>query len=930
MTLQSDQVINSPGANCEVGKLLETKCTPTVDIYAGAYADYPKVCIHELFAEQVMLRPEAQAVVYGTKRLTYRELDLESNRIANFLMSEGIQNEDRIGIFMDRSTDMIVAMLGILKAGGTYLPLDIDYPEERLRFLAEDAELRLVLTQKAIKRVFPSSAASVCVDIPESVIRSYGTGAVENRAKPESIAIVNYTSGSTGQPKAARLPHRAVVRTVRNTNYIQVIPENDRVAQAGSPSFDAAIMEIWLALANGATVVGLRRETLLSLKELSTVLHEERISVLVLNTSYVHQIGRDAPETLKGVRKIIFGGEAAEPDPLRKILQHVGPGVLVNSYGPAEGCVITSYHEITDIPEQAATIPIGRPVTNAKIYLLDSYLQPVAVGTPAELCIGGEGVARGYLNRPELTNQKFIPDTFSGKQDGLIYRTGDLARMRDDGQIEFLGRNDEQVKIRGHRIELAEVRLAISSHPNVKQLFLMVREDVPGDRRLIAYIVTHSAVSEIQDSLRQHAKAKLPAEMVPAAFVIVESIPLNVNGKVDRKALPVPSDRPELTAVYHAPETDLERQLTLMWQDLLGLDSIGVDDNFFDLGGHSLLAARLIARIEKQMGTNIPMATLFEAPTISQLASRLRQGSYEGSWSPLVELHVPKEGTTANPFFCVHSLGANLVSFRNIAAWTRADRLIYGLQPHGLDGRQEPFETIEQMASGYLEEVRKKQPQGPYLLGGVCLGGVIAYEMAQQLYAVGESVGLLVLIDSYAPGKNRHLRSRSALSAYLDRHLGELLLLPSVARPGYIARWLTNGGIRFGRALGFQENSSLARATRRVASAHRRAIVSYKPKAYPGRVVQLMCGNASHRSYEDRRLAWSSLASRFEVRLVPGDHLSMVEQPHARVLAQELQVCFDRVDGTINSSSLQPERVQALHTALKPRLPEGRVAALAS
>jgi len=459
----------------------------------------------------------------------------------------------------------------------------------------------------------------------------------------------------------------------------------------------------------------------------------------------------------------------------------------------------------------------------------------------------------------------------------------------------------------------------------------MVREDVPGDKRLVAYVVLQNVSMAMQDSLRQHAMAKLPVEMVPAAFVIVESIPLNINGKVERNALPQPSNRPELEAVYHAPETDLERRLTRIWQELLRLDHIGVNDNFFDLGGHSLLAARLIARIEKQTGTNIPMATLFEAPTVAQLAARLRQRSYAGSWSPLVELHVPEEISTAKPFFCVHSLGANLVSLRKIASLTRGDRPIYGLQPHGLDGHQEPFESIELMASAYLAEIRKKQPEGPYLLGGVCLGGVIAYEMAQQLRAAGGTVGLLILIDSYAPGQNRHLRSRSPLSQYLDRHLGEMLLLTGVAQLRYIARWLANGGIRFGRVLGFQENSSLARATRNVARAHRRAIFAYKPKPYPGKLVQLICGHASHRSYEDRRLAWSSLAlSGFEVRLVPGNHLTMVEEPHARVLAQELQFCFDRLVGTVSSGTVQMEPEQAPDKMPAHRLAQSRITALAS
>jgi len=864
-------------------------------LYAGSSADYPQACLHQLFAGQVALRPGADAVVYGTERLTYRQLDQRSNQVAHFLLNEGIGPEDRVGIFMDRSAEMIVAMLGILKAGGAYVSIDIDYPEEQLKFIAEDAALRWVLTQRSVNAVCPAAAPSVYVDATDSPIRACSNEPVPNRSTPESIAVLNYTSGSTGQPKAACIPHRAAVRMLRNTNYLQIVPD-DRIAQAGSPAFDAAIMEIWLALVNGAAVVGMRRETLLSPAELISVVRKDKISILVLNTSYVHQIARDAPEALKEVRKVLFGGEAAEPGPMRKLLEHVGPRVLVNSYGPAEGCVIATYHEITDIPENAITVPIGRPVSNTQIYLLDHLRRLVPIGIQGEIYIGGEGIARGYLNRPELTAQRFLPDTFSEKPGRLLYRTGDFARMRGNGEIEFLGRTDDQVKIRGHRIELAEVRHAMAAHPEVKQIFLMVREDVPGDKRLVAYVTLRRVLMAAQDSLRQHAMQKLPVHMAPAAFVVLESIPLNTNGKVNRKALPAPSDRPELASGYQAPETDLERKLTQVWQQLLRVDHVGVNDNFFDLGGHSLLAARLIARIEKQIGSNIPMATLFEAPTIAQLARRLEQRNCESAWSPLVELHVPAEITAKKPFFCVHSLGANLVSFHKIAASMRGDRPVYGLQPHGLDGRQKPLESIELMASAYLEEIRKIQPHGPYYLGGVCLGGVIGYEMAQQLRAAGETVALTALIDSYLPGDLRYLHSRTPLAEYLDRHLGEMLLLPGVARLKYLARWLANGGIRFGRVLGLREHSSLARATRKVTDAHWRAVLTYRPKPYGGKLVQLMCSDASHRAYEDRRLAWSLLAPEgFDVRIIPGNHLTMVEEPYAQVLAQELQGCLDRV-----------------------------------
>lgn len=896
LTRLFEQIVDSsPEVSlAELDMLPEEERALVLGFYAGNTSDYPQACLHQLFAEQVALLPDAEAVVYGSTRLTYLQLDRRSNQVARFLVGEGICPEDRIGIFMDRSADLIVAMLGILKAGGTYVPIDIDYPAEQLRFIAEDTALRLVLTQRSVNAVFPAAAPSVYLDDMDSPIRKCGDEPVTNRSTPESVAVVNYTSGSTGQPKAARIPHRAAVRMVRNTNYVQVVSD-DRIAQAGSPSFDATIMEIWLALANGATVVGLRRETLLSPAELTSALRNDGINILALNTAYVHQIARDAPEALKGVRKILFGGEAAEPGPLRKLLEHLGPGVLVNSYGPAEGCVITTYHEIADIPENALTVPIGRPVSNTQIYLLDHLQRPVPIGVQGEIYIGGEGVAHGYLNRPELTAQRFLPDTFSEKPGRLLYRTGDFARMRSNGEIEFVGRTDEQVKIRGHRIELAEVRHAIAAHPDVKQTFLMVREDAPGDKRLVAYVTLQRPLAAAQKSLRQHATDKLPPHMVPAAFVIVESIPLNVNGKVDRKALPAPGERPESADSDQPAETDLERKLTKVWQQLLRVDRIGVNDNFFDLGGHSLLAARLIARIEKQLGNNIPMATLFEAPTIAQLAQRLRQRTYSSAWSPLVELHLPAGITSAKPFFCVHSLGANLVSFHKVAALMRGDRAIYGLQPHGLNGTQKPIESIELIASAYLEEVRKKQPHGPYYLGGVCLGGVIAYEMAQQLRAEGEAVALTALIDSYLPGEMLYLHSRSPLIQYLDRNVGEMLLLPNMARLRYIGRWLANGGMAVGRAFGLAGDSSLERATRKVTEVHRRAILTYRPKPYAGKIVQLMCSDAPHRAYEDRRLAWSSLVpAGFDVRIIPGNHLTMVEEPHAQVLAEELQRCLDR------------------------------------
>lgn len=871
--------------------------------YAGAIAEYPHCTLHELVAEQAALHPEAEALVFGGERLTYRELDQRSNQIAQFLRQQGIIDGDRIGIFMDRSSAMIVTMLGILKAGGVYVPIDPEYPVERLKFIAEDTEVRWVFTEQNVGAALPTKVPLIYLNGEDSPVAGFPREPVPDRSTPESVAVMIYTSGSTGRPKAVCIPHRAVIRTIRNSNQVTVTPQ-DRIAQIASPSFDAAIFEIWLALANGATLVGMRREILLGPAEFMRLLETERISILILNTAYVHQIGRDSPEVLKGVRKVMFGGEAAEAGPLRNILPHVAPGTLVNSYGPAEGCVATTYHEIISLPEDTTSVPIGRPITNARMYLLDARMRPVPLGLAGEIYIGGEGVAKGYWNRPELTAQKFLPDPFSDKPGALLYRTGDLARLRGNGDFEFIGRIDDQIKIRGHRIELAEVREAIASHSAVKQTFLSVREDAPGDKRLVAYVTLRRPLASASDALRRYVADQLPAHMLPAAFMILDSIPLNTNGKVDRMALPAPSQRPDMENGYSAPETDLEQMLTRIWQQLLRLDRVGLHDNFFDLGGHSLLAARLIARIEKETGENIPVATLFEAPTVAQLAQKLRDHTYTGAWAPLVELHAAEGATTLPPFFCIHSLGANLVSFHKLAGLLQPDRTVYGLQPPGLDGSEPPLDSMDGIASAYLGEIRKKRPHGPYYLGGICIGGIVAYEIAQRLRAAGEEVRFLALIDSFLPGELRYLHPQSKLTEYLDCHLGELLLLSGVARLKYLARWIGNGFVRLGWALGIRSHASVARTMRRVAEANIQAIDAYSPRPYPGKITQFLCSDAPQRSYEDRRLAWSSLTPNgLEIHVVPGDHLSMVEEPNVRVLARELQACLGRADGEIASIS---------------------------
>jgi amino acid adenylation domain-containing protein len=878
-----------------------------LDCYSGRSTEYPRLSIPELFAEQVNLRPDAEALVFGADRLTYTELDLRSNQVAQYLCGQGISHEDRVGIFMDRSADLIVSALGILKAGGAYVPIDPDYPAERLKFIAEDTSVRWVLTQHGVEKQLPTAAPLVYIDTADSPILKCSSDPVTTVSTPESSAVVIYTSGSTGQPKAARIPHRAVVRTVRNTNYIDARPD-DCIAQVASPSFDAAIMEMWLALLNGATLVGIKRETLLDPPRLIQVIQKEKLTVLILNTAHVHQLGREAPQCLKGVRKVLFGGEAAEPEPLRKLLQQVGPSVLVNGYGPAECCVITTFHEITSIPDDAKVVPIGRPVVNARVYLLDERQEPVALGVPGEIYIGGDGAALGYLNRPDLTAQRFVADPFSGQAGALLYRTGDLARMRPDGEMEFIGRIDEQVKIRGHRIELAEVRQAICAHPAVKQAFLTVREDRPGDKRLVAYVTLHGQLASATESLRTHVKGKLPSHMLPSSFVILDSIPINTNGKVDKKSLPAPHDRPEISTAYKAPETKLECALTEIWRELLRIDRVGVNDNFFELGGHSLLAATLMLRIGDETGQNVPVSILFEAPTIAELARKLGCGVFSESSAVLVPLHKPDRDVGLTPFFYVDALGNSLFAIHKMASLLRRDRAIYALQYPGFARQRPQTGSIETIEETYLSEIQKIQPNGPYYLGGYCIGGLIAYEIAQQLRAAGQKVELLVLIEAFVPGKLQYLHERTGLTEFLDNHIAEFLLRSGRSRMDYLKLVFTNSVHRAKRALGWREPEVLVHQ-QRINEANARIAKEYVPKPYAGKIIHLMGSDVPSRAYADRRLAWSSLAAGgFEVFVVPGTHYSWADESNIRVTAERLQVYLDRADaGHLQAATVLPK-----------------------
>lgn len=594
--------------------------------------------VHRRFEDQVARTPEAVAVAHEAQQLTYTELNARANQLARFLREAGVGPDRLVGVCLERSIDMIVAVLAVLKAGGAYVPLDPAYPKDRLAFMLVDSGVGVLVTRESLRQRLPEHNSKVVfVDEDAQLIAAQRNDNLVESTTPENLAYVIYTSGSTGKPKGVMIEHRALASFAFAAAEEYSIRCNDRVLQFASLCFDTSAEEIYCSLTCGATLV-LRTDTMLSsAEEFLRSCDELGITVLDLPTAYWHHLtaalcaeNLAVPESL---RLVILGGEQAQPARVGSWLERAGEQVrLVNTYGPTETTVVATNCELSGKSKftGSSTVPIGRPIRNAAAYVLDRFLAPVPVGVPGELYLGGAGVARGYLNRPELTAEKFIPNPFSDGS-ACLYRTGDVVRYLADGNLEFLGRADNQVKVRGFRVELEEVERAIRTHESVSDAVVTVREDADGDKRLFAYVIPNPASQFLVTELRGFLKGKLPPHMLPAAFAVIDALPFMPNGKVDRQALPDPgNERPELNESFVAPSTPTEEFVARVWRDTLKLERVGIHDSFFELGGHSLLAARLVSELRRNFDFDLSLIDVFNAPTISALAELIYQRQAEG------------------------------------------------------------------------------------------------------------------------------------------------------------------------------------------------------------------------------------------------------------------------------------------------------------
>ncbi|MFN2513804.1 MAG: amino acid adenylation domain-containing protein [Pyrinomonadaceae bacterium] len=1239
-------------------------------------ADYPKgQCIHDLFEIQAKHTPDAVAVVFEGEQLTYGELNRRANLLGNHLQKLGVGPEVRVGIMMERSLEMLVGLLGVLKAGGAYVPLDPAYPEERLSFMMNDAEVPVLLTQARLAPSLPPHGAVVIrLDADWAMIAG---GSAENPisgAEAENLAYVIYTSGSTGEPKGVMIPHRALVSHCTAAANHYALQSNDRILQFASISFDVAAEEIFPYWLIGAAVVIRPDEVAASIKDFVRFVEKEELSVIDLPAAFWHQwvseLNGTAPSLPASLRLVIVGNEKVLPERLATWQKTMGLGVRwINAYGPTEATITTTTYEPMGCREvnTGSSVPIGRPLANKQVYILDRYLQPVPIGVPGELYIGGDTLARGYLNRPNLTAERFIPHPFSTELGARVYKTGDVARYLEDGNIEFLGRSDYQVKVRGFRIELGEIEAILAKHTGVHEAVVVTREEDSGDQRLVAYVVPNQGqafgvgnqmelwpsvgeyqiydellyyamtndqrrndsykaainqlvkdkvvveigtgkdailarfcveagakkvyaietleesyklagalikklgltdkiklirglssevelpeeadvcVSEIigtigssegtapilndarrflkasgsmipkqcltkiaavrlpdeisnepafselsgpytekvfeqvgykfdvrlciknfpksnlisnvetfedldftdytepeydrevnftfsQDTrfdgfllwlnlhtiegetidtladkyswlpvyfpvfdpgiqvfkgdhikavcssmlsdnginpdyaikgflirqngeveslgyesfhhrrsyrktgfyerlfgedivtinpssneeavsartLRAYLGKHLPDYMVPAAFVMLPALPLLPNGKVDRRALPAPGQaRLDLEKTFAAPRDALELQLTKMWENILGVQPVGVTDNFFDLGGHSLLAVRLFAGIEKTLGKKLPLATLFEAPTIEHLADILRHQGWTSPWSSLVPI---QPGGSKAPFYCTHAGGGEVLFYRDLARHLGSDQPLYGLQLRTLNGIQMPHNTVEEMASHYIKEMRTLQPEGPYYLGGASFGGLVAFEMAQQLHEEGQRVALLALFDTYGPkarflpGVSARRRQLDSLKQRMEIHFHNLRMLEPKDRLNYFAQRagkipkiakqnIKNKYRKYGPKIYEAIGRPLPPALQKTHDLISRAHVDYWPriKPYPGRITIFRAKVQLPGITPDSTMGWEGYAGEgFDIHEVAGFHGAIIVEPHVRHLVEKLNECFAR------------------------------------
>jgi len=885
----------------------------------------------DLWEEQVQQSPNAIALECNDVQLTYEQLNDQVNQLAHYLQSLGVKSEIRVGICAERSLELIIGILGIWKAGGAYVPLDPKYPKERSEFILQETKISWLLTQEHLREEFPSYLGKIInLDTDCSLLRSYPQDDPLRTVQPDNLAYIIYTSGSTGKPKGVQITQENVSYYLKGLTDLFPITEQDYYLHTASFSFSSSLRQLLFPLCKGAKVIVATDEYIKNPLQLFQFIIDKKVTVFDTVAS-VWRYGIQSLDTLplekqnllhsSQLRFLVFSGGLL-PCPLLKKVRRQFPinkqPQVFNLYGQTETLGVCANCVPEDFERDSGYVPVvGKLYDHNCIHVVDENLNLLPMGEIGELAISGKNLARGYLNRPQDNETKFISNPFSEDPFNRLFRSGDVARILESGGLEILGRVDFQVKIRGMRVETGEIEAVLENHPQIKQSVVSAHETLQGETQLVAYLIPKSGLtmaghSSLKEELRHEIQGKLPDYMIPAHFMFLDALPLTPNGKLDRRALPEPSrDNLELTQQFIPPSNEIEGQLVEIWEKWLEQKPIGICDHFFEIGGHSLLAAQIFSEIEQTLGVKLPLALLMKVPTIKEIAEILQSDRFTDAWSSLVPIQPNGDNP---PFFVSHGIGGNVLNYSNLALELGLHQPLYGLQAQGLDGKTQPLTTIEAIAARNIQTMQAFQAQGPYLIGGYSFGGLVAFEMAQQLRQQGQEIALLVILDSHSPYALERIHT-TPLSPYerLARHWRRF------SQQGFeylVERWQDRMKGMASSSKAFDQLPSedwlpkddgtniVIQTSHFIRKVNRAAKSRYTPTIYDGKITlfRSRLGRPIPEGWKlDPLLVWRKMTSvGVEVYDVPGNHGSFMDYPNVLELAQKLNQCLQNARSDLN------------------------------
>ncbi|WP_080056140.1 non-ribosomal peptide synthetase [Spirosoma aerolatum] len=884
-------------------------------------ANYPNTAsLHSLLAQTANEFADKLALVFTRQTeqqtFTYRELHERANQLAQAIRKQGLGTRVNgstpvVGVVLDRTPDLVITLLAVLKAGAAYVPIDPEYPHDRIAFMLADSSATLLITSKkyhsAGHTTYPTlgqpanQTKVVLLDTLLNELDQYPKEAPAIEVNGNDLAYILYTSGSTGKPKGVLIEHHNLVNLLYSMISWPGIAKDDKLLAVTTVSFDIAGLELYLPILVGATLVLADSETTKDGRALLETVSTFGVS-LIQATPITYKMMLAAGWEERLPLKILCCGEPLSKDLAQKLTARCGS--LWNMYGPTETTIYSTGKQILASDE---IITIGRPIQNTQVYILDEHLNRLPEGSVGEIYIAGDGVARGYLNRPELTREKFVPNPFSTSKKSTMYRTGDLGKFMPDGEIHCLGRIDQQVKIRGYRIELGEIEHALVTQEGVSEAVVVAREDRPGDQRLIAYLVTNPPLSEdaFRNQIlmwRRQLQENLPSYMVPTDFVSLAQLPITPNGKIDKNALPKPASMLAVEYRTHiAPSTETEKLIVGIWKEALMLDQIDIDTDFFELGGHSMIAVQVMTQLEKETGQRLPLSILLTYPTVRKLAQLLQTNEKPTTWTSLVPIR--PEGNK-DPLYIIHGIGLNLLNFSSLISYLDPEQPIYGLQAKGLDGKDEPLDKMEDIAAFYLSEVLEQNPNGPYAIAGYSFGGYVALEMARQLKAMGKEVKMLAMFDTNAQESDMNRSMGDWLMRKVLRQFPKLIWFTRslIQKPiqtlkyqqGYV-EWKIDALLK---AMGLRQEPEPEvglEHLNKIIEKHEYAFSHYTMKPYDG-VIDLFKAQVRLYFVDDSKfLGWKKYAKKgVRVHSVPGDHQLMLLPPNDKAFAEALQRALDQ------------------------------------